>query len=79
MQDRKPFIVACIPAYKEEKKIGRVVLLRALEDFYRTVENIIDNFKPGEVYNLGGDRQYKIKQVSDLILRCIGRNDSKVT
>ncbi len=25
--DRKPFVVACIPAYKEEKSIGRVVLL----------------------------------------------------
>ena len=25
--DRRPFVVACIPAYKEEKNIGRVVLL----------------------------------------------------
>ena len=24
---RRPFVVACIPAYKEEKSIGRVVLL----------------------------------------------------
>ena len=27
MRDRKPFIVACIPAYKEERNIGPVVLL----------------------------------------------------
>ena len=27
MREAEPFVVACIPAYKEEKSIGRVVLL----------------------------------------------------
>ena len=41
--------------------------------------NIIDNFKPGEIYNFGGEKQYEIKYVSDLILSCLDKNDSNVT
>jgi dTDP-glucose 4,6-dehydratase len=41
--------------------------------------NIIDNFKAGEIYNLGGDTQYDIKYVSDLILKNLDKNDSKVS
>ena len=48
-------------------------------DICRTLGNIVDNFKPGEVYNLGGDEQYEIRYISDLILRCFGKDDSKVT
>jgi dTDP-glucose 4,6-dehydratase len=53
--------------------------LEYVEDIRRTLANIIDNFKPGEVYNLGGDRKYEIKHVSDLILKSLGKDDSKVT
>jgi dTDP-glucose 4,6-dehydratase len=53
--------------------------LEYVEDVCRTLANIIDNFKPGEVYNLGGDRQYEIKYVSDLILKSLDKDDSKVT
>jgi dTDP-glucose 4,6-dehydratase len=53
--------------------------LEYVEDICRTLANIIDNFKPCEVYNLGGDTQYEIKYVSDLILQCLGKGDSKVT
>jgi len=28
---------------------------------------------------LGGDEQYEVKYVSDLILKCLGKDDSKVT
>ncbi len=41
--------------------------------------SIIQNFKPGEVYNLGSEKQYEIKDVSDIILKKIGKEDDKVT
>jgi dTDP-glucose 4,6-dehydratase len=59
--------------------LGHKRTLEYVEDVCRTFANIIDNFKLGEVYNLGGDRQYEIKYVSDLILNCLGKDDSKVT
>ena len=59
--------------------LGHKRTLEYVEDVCRALANIIDNFKPGEVYNLGGDQQYEIKFVSDLILRLLGKDDSKVT
>ncbi|MEO8208921.1 MAG: NAD(P)-dependent oxidoreductase [bacterium] len=43
-----------------------------------TLSNIIDNFKPGEVYNIGGTEYHDIKMVSDLILKYIGKDDKNV-
>jgi dTDP-glucose 4,6-dehydratase len=59
--------------------LGHKRTLEYVEDISRALANIIDNFKPGEVYNLGGDEQYEVKYVSDLILKCLGKDDSKVT
>jgi len=59
--------------------LGHKRTLEYVEDICRALANIIDNFKPGEVYNLGGDQQYEVKYVSDLILRLLGKDDSKVT
>jgi len=58
--------------------LGHKRTLEYVEDICRTLANIIDNFKPGEVYNLGGDQQYEIKYISDLILKTLGKDDSKV-
>jgi len=51
-----------------------------VEDTCRTFANIIDNFKPGEVYNVGGKEEWEheIKYVSDLILKYLGKDDSRV-
>ena len=59
--------------------LGHKRTLEYVEDICRTLGNIVDNFKAGEVYNLGGDKQYEIKYISDLILKYLGKNDSKVT
>jgi len=59
--------------------LGHRRTLEYVEDICRALANIIGNFKPGEVYNLGGDEQYEVKYISDLILRCLGKDDSKVT
>ena len=52
-----------------------------MEDTCRTFANIVDNFVPGEVYNVGGREEWKtdIKYVSDIILQHLGKDDSLVT
>jgi dTDP-glucose 4,6-dehydratase len=59
--------------------LGHKRTLEYVEDICRTLANIIDNFKAGEVYNLGDDTQYEIKYISDLILKNLQKDDSKVT
>jgi len=60
--------------------LGHKRIFDYIEDTCRTFANIIDNFKPGEVYNVGGKEEWEhdIKYVSDLILKYLGKNDSKV-
>ena len=59
--------------------LGHKRTLEYVADICRTLANIIDYFKPGEVYNLGGDTQYEIKYVSDLVLENLDKDDSNVT
>jgi dTDP-glucose 4,6-dehydratase len=51
-----------------------------VEDTCRTFANIVDNFIPGEVYNVGAKEEWEhdIKYISDLILKNTGKDDSKV-
>lgn len=58
--------------------LGHKRTLEYIDDVCRALANILENFKPGEVYNLGGDVQYEIKYISDLILKLLGKDDSKV-
>ncbi|PWR72754.1 NAD-dependent epimerase/dehydratase family protein [Methanospirillum lacunae] len=62
--------------FKDHKRI-----IDFVEDSCRTWANIVDNFIPGEVYNVAGRPEWErdIKQYSDLILKEIGINDSLVT
>lgn len=68
---RKPYTV-----YKGHKRI-----IDYVEDTCRTIANIIDNFIPGEVYNVGGRTEWEmdIKEYSDLVLKTVGIDDSIVT
>ncbi|MEM3365323.1 MAG: NAD(P)-dependent oxidoreductase [Candidatus Bathyarchaeia archaeon] len=59
--------------------LGHKRTLEYIDDVCRALANILENFKPGEVYNLGGDDQYEVKYVSDLILKLLGKDDSNVT
>lgn len=67
----KPYTV-----YKGHKRI-----IDYVGDTARTFANIVDNFIPGEAYNIGGNQEWEmdIKEYSDLILEATGRDDSKVT
>lgn len=50
-----------------------------IDDCVRTLANIADNFRPGEVYNIAGDDYHDIKTLSDMILAGVGKDDSLVT
>lgn len=49
-----------------------------ITDTVRTLANISENFKPGEVYNIAGDEYHDIKTLSDMILGYLGKDDSLV-
>lgn len=38
-----------------------------LEDTCRTLANIIDNYKDGEVYNIGGNQEHSMEELAELI------------
>ncbi|HHE04754.1 MAG TPA: NAD(P)-dependent oxidoreductase [candidate division WOR-3 bacterium] len=61
--------------------IGHKRIFDYVEDTCRTLANIIDNFIPGEVYNIGGKEEWitDIKYISDLILKYLGKSDKLVT
>ncbi len=43
-----------------------------LADTTNTLANIVDNFKPGETYNIGGDKMHTIEELSDVIVKVTG-------
>lgn len=67
----KPYTV-----YKGHKRI-----IDYVEDTVKTFANIVDNFIPGEAYNVGGKQEWErdIKEYSDIILDAAGKDDSLVT
>lgn len=50
-----------------------------IDDAVRTVANIMDQFKSGEVYNIANRDLYSMKDVSDKILALLGKDDENVT
>jgi dTDP-glucose 4,6-dehydratase len=67
----KPYVV-----YKGHKRI-----IDYVEDSCRTWANIVDNFKHGEVYNVGGRPEWEkdIKEYSDVVLKAVGRDKKLVS
>ena len=43
-----------------------------LADSVRTLANIAERFKPGQVYNIGGDQYHSIEELSELTLKVTG-------
>ena len=60
--------------------LGHKRIIDYVEDTTTTVANIIDNFKSGEAYNVGGKVEWEndIKYYSDLILKNLGMSDKKI-
>ena len=69
--NNKPYTV-----FKGHKRI-----IDYVEDSCTTWANIVDNFIPGEAYNVGGRVEWEkdIKEYSDIVLKAVGRDDSLVT
>jgi dTDP-glucose 4,6-dehydratase len=63
-----------ITVYSSHKRIFDYV-----EDTCRTLANITDNFKSGEVYNLGADKEVSIDYVLGLILKALNKEGRNVT
>ena len=61
--------------------IGHKRIIDYVEDSCRTWANIVNNFKPGEVYNVGGrpEWMHTIKEYSNKVLEAVGVDDSLVT
>jgi dTDP-glucose 4,6-dehydratase len=49
-----------------------------LGDTVRTLANIVDNFKSGETYNIGGNDLHTIEELSDVILKVTGADPALV-
>jgi len=49
-----------------------------LADTVRTLGNIVDNFKAGETYNVGGNDLHTIEELSDIILKVTGASSQLV-
>lgn len=50
-----------------------------LPDMTQTLANIADNFRRGEVYNIGGDQYHTIEEFSDLVIKVVGANPDLVS
>ncbi len=59
---------------------GHKRIIDYVEDTVNTFANIVDNFIPGEVYNVGGREEWEmeIKEISDLILAACGKKDDSL-
>ena len=76
-----------IMVYRALKKIpytvygGHLRVFDYVGDTVKTLANIVDNFIPGEAYNIGSDESWgvDIKTLSDLILEKTGMDESIVT
>ena len=44
-----------------------------ITDMARTLANLADSFKPGEVYNIGGEDFHTIEDVANIVLRLAGK------
>jgi dTDP-glucose 4,6-dehydratase len=49
-----------------------------LADTCRTLANISNSFKPGETYNIGGDKMHTIEELSDVIVKVTGADPKLV-
>ena len=77
--------VICLFIYRALHDIPYTVYLNHhrssayITDAVHTLANIVDNFKPGEAYNIGSTEYHDIKMQSDMILDYLGKSDSLVT
>lgn len=76
--------VVCLFCYRALRGIPYQVYLgyhrvfMYIGDFIPTLANVCDNFKSGEVYNIGGTEFRSVKDLSDIILKYTGASENIV-
>ena len=76
--------VVCLFAYRALHRLpydvymGYHRVFMYIDDFIPTLSNVVENFKPGEVYNIGGREFRSVKELSDIILQEVGVDDSLI-
>jgi dTDP-glucose 4,6-dehydratase len=50
-----------------------------IDDFIPTLANVLDKFIPGDLYNIGGHEYRSVAELSNIILKYLGLDDSRVT
>ena len=76
--------VVCLFAYRALHRMpydvymGYHRVFMYIDDFIPSLASVVDNFVPGEVYNIGGDEFRSVKEMSDLILKHLRMNDALV-
>ena len=74
--------VVCIFVYRAMHDMPYTVYtkhrrtLTYIDDMVNGLCNIVDNFKAGEVYNIAGDQNVDMKELSDIILRLLGKQEA---
>jgi len=62
--------------YQVFKNYRRVFMY--IDDFIPTLANCIEAFKAGEVYNIGGEEYRSVEELSNIVLRYLGKDDKLV-
>ena len=76
--------VVCLFSYRALHRLPYDVYLgyhrvfMYIDDFIPTLANVVTNFIPGEVYNIGGEEFRSVKELSDIILNYLHTDDSLV-
>ena len=76
--------VVCLFAYRALHRLpydvymGYHRVFMYIDDFIPTLSNVVENFEPGEVYNVGGREFRSVKEMSDIVLQEVGIDDSLV-
>lgn len=75
------FIYKALNNQSYDVYMGHKRIIDYVEDTATTFANIVDNFIPGEAYNVGSKQEWEkdIKEYSDIVLDTVGIDDSKVT
>jgi dTDP-glucose 4,6-dehydratase len=63
--------------YTVYKNYHRVFMY--IDDFIPTLAGVVENFIPGQVYNIGGSEFRSVEDLSKLVLECVGVDDRIVS
>ena len=72
------FIYRALHRLPYEVYLGYHRVFMYIDDFIPTLANVCGNYHAGEVYNIGGVEFRSVKELSDLILKHVGIDDSIV-